>query len=86
VVDDELISMLACPETKQSLQRADEQLVEKINALIKEGKMFNRSQQKLTEPIDGGLICQDDQKYLYPIRDDIPILLTSEAIVVKGMA
>jgi uncharacterized protein YbaR (Trm112 family) len=39
----------------------------------------------VTEKIDGGLIQKDDRKYLYPIRDEIPILLIDESIALEGV-
>jgi uncharacterized protein YbaR (Trm112 family) len=33
----------------------------------------------VTEPVDGGLV-RSDGRFLYPIRDDIPIMLVEEAI------
>ena len=80
MIDEELLNIIACPETKQDLVLADPGLVEKINNLIEKGDLLNRSGQKITETIDGGLIQKDDRKYLYPIRDDIPILLIDESI------
>jgi len=57
----------------------------KINTLIENGELLNRSKQKVTEKIDGGLIQKDDRKYLYPIRDEIPILLIDESIALEGV-
>lgn len=80
MIDEELLNIIVCPETKQDLVLADPGLVEKINNLIEKGGLLNRSGQNITETIDGGLIQKDDRKYLYPIRDDIPILLIDESI------
>ena len=80
MIDEGLLNIIVCPETKQDLVLADPGLVEKINNLIEKGGLLNRSGQKITETIDGGLIQKDDRKYLYPIRDDIPILLIDESI------
>ena len=80
MISEDLLKVIACPETKQDLIVADTDLVDKINNLIESGELLNRIQQKVTETIDGGLIQKDDKKYLYPIRDEIPILLTEESI------
>lgn len=79
MIDPELLNILACPETKEPLALASEEMVEQINLKIGNGAMSNRKQQTVTEKIDGGLV-REDKKYLYPIRDDIPIMLIDEAI------
>jgi len=38
----------------------------------------------VTEPIQAGIIREDGQ-YLYPVRDDIPIMLIGEAIEVASV-
>jgi uncharacterized protein len=83
MVDKELLDILCCPETKQDLTLAEEAMITKINRLIKEGKIKNRCGETVREPIDAGLIRQD-RKYLYPIREDIPIMLIDEAIPCEG--
>jgi uncharacterized protein len=75
----ELLEILACPETKQPLTFAAPALLERINNRIRQGQLTNRRGTSVTAPIDGGLVRQDGQ-YLYPIRDDIPIMLIDEAI------
>ena len=80
MIDEELLKVIACPETKQDLVLAEPELVEKINNLIEKRELLNRSGQQVAEKIDGGLIQKDDRNYLYPIRDDIPILLIDESI------
>lgn len=85
MIRQELLNIIVCPETKQDLVIAESDIVEKINTLIENGDLLNRSKQKVTEKIDGGLIQKDDRKYLYPIRDEIPILLIDESIALEGV-
>jgi uncharacterized protein YbaR (Trm112 family) len=85
MIRQELLNIIVCPETKQDLVIAESDIVEKINTLIENGELLNRSKQKVTEKIDGGLIQKDDRKYLYPIRDEIPILLIDESIALEGV-
>ena len=86
MIDEELLKIIACPATKQDLVLAEPGLVEKINVLIKKGELENRSGQKVEDKIDGGLVQKDDRKYLYPVRDDIPILLIDESISLDAVS
>lgn len=81
-----MLDIIVCPETKQDLVPAEPGLIEKINLLIEKGELRNRSKQTVTEKIDGGLIRKEDRKYLYPIRDDIPILLIDESISLEELS
>ncbi len=79
MVDAELLEILACPETKQPVRLADEELVRRVNAAAAAGTLKNRDGQSVTEPIDAGLL-REDGRYLYPVRDDIPVMLIGEGI------
>ncbi len=84
MLDKELLEILCCPETKQDVAEADEALIAKINESISAGELKNRAGQPVAEKIDGGLI-REDKKYLYAIREDIPIMLIDEAIPLENM-
>jgi uncharacterized protein YbaR (Trm112 family) len=79
MIDRELLDILVCPETKQPVRLADAQLVSRLNASITAGKVNNRAGDSVVEVVAGGLV-REDGKLLYPIRDDIPIMLIDEAI------
>jgi len=83
MVDKELLDILCCPETKQDLTLIEGDVITKINAKIKEGKVKNRGGEVVKEPIDAGLL-REDRKFIYPIREDIPIMLIDEAIPFDG--
>ncbi len=84
-MDRELLNILACPETKQDLEWAPADLIKKINLLIEKGQLANRAGQKLQKKIEGGLLQKVDRKYLYPIREDIPIMLIEESIPLNSV-
>lgn len=83
MIDQALLDILACPETKEAVRLAPDSVVEDVNGMIEAGTLINRGGEKVTEPIDGGLV-RADGKYLYPIREEIPIMLIDEAIPLSG--
>jgi len=78
-MDQELLKILCCPETKQSLNPANQELIEALNRTIRKGTLINRGNKRVNDPLEAGLI-REDQKFLYPVRDNIPIMLIDEAI------
>jgi uncharacterized protein len=79
MVDPELLNLLCCPETHQSLRQADACLLEQLNRQIDAGTLMNRGGRKLSEKIADGLI-REDGKILYPVRNQIPVMLVEEGI------
>lgn len=78
MIDEQLLEILACPEDKTPVSLADAELVSQINEAIKAGRMTNRGGAKVSDPIEGGLVRADGQ-WMYPIRDEIPVMLIDEA-------
>ncbi|MFQ6616843.1 MAG: Trm112 family protein [Fidelibacterota bacterium] len=78
-ISQNLLDILCCPETKENVHLIPEADVERINASIQSGTVRKRSGKPETEVIGGGLL-REDGKYLYPIREDIPVMLIEEAI------
>ena len=79
MVDPELLEILVCPETHQPVRPAGAELLDRLNEAIRSGRVANRGGTAVSEPIDEALIREDD-KILYPVREDIPIMLIDEAI------
>ena len=79
MIDQDLLAILVCPETHQPLQPAAAPLVERLNADIAAGRQQNRGGKTVTEKIDGGLV-RTDGKFLYAVRQDIPVMLIDEAL------
>jgi uncharacterized protein YbaR (Trm112 family) len=78
-VSEELLEILVCPETKQPVALASEEVLRKLARDIEEGKVRNRGGDKVTEPITEGLV-REDGKILYPVDDGIPVMLIEESI------
>jgi len=79
MVDAELLAILVCPEDKTPVTQADAATLAALNARIAAGQVKNRGGHAVTEPVTEGLV-RADGKYLYPVRDDIPVMLIDEAL------
>lgn len=83
-VDKDLLAILCCPETKQDVSLADAGLIARLNEAVRLGQLKNKAKKPVMEPLDGGLI-RADRKILYPIREDIPVMLIEEGIPLEGI-
>jgi uncharacterized protein YbaR (Trm112 family) len=84
-IDKELLAILCCPETKQDVTLATDALISRVNEQISKGEVKNKAGQAVKEKLGGGLL-RADRKILYPIREDIPVMLIEEGIPVEGLA
>ena len=75
----ELLKMVVCPETRTELSEAPRELLDRLNQAIAGRKLTNKAGQTLERKIDGGLLRADGQ-ILYPVVDEIPMLLVDEGI------
>ncbi|MFQ5417437.1 MAG: Trm112 family protein [Myxococcota bacterium] len=78
-VSSELLEILVCPESKQPVSTADNDLLLALNEKIAAGTLRNRGGEKLEKPIVEGLV-REDGKILYPVDDGIPVMLIEESI------
>jgi uncharacterized protein YbaR (Trm112 family) len=79
MITPELLKILCCPASKQTLTLADEATVARLNAQIANQQLTNKAGQLVTDKLDGGLV-RTDGAVLYPIRQNIPVLLVDEGI------
>lgn len=82
-LDKDLLAILCCPETKQNVHLAEDSLIERLNDQVARGELRNKANQAVKEKLDGGLI-RADRKILYPVRDDIPVMLIDEGIPLES--
>ena len=79
MIEQNLLDILVCPETKQPLRVADEDLLARLNASIEAGSVTNRGGETVSAHLTEALV-REDGTTLYPVRDDIPIMLIDESI------
>jgi len=80
MVDPELLKLLCCPETHQSLSPAQPELLQRLNHQIASGTLQNRSARMVSQELAEALL-REDGKVVYPIRDGIPVMLLEEGIL-----
>jgi uncharacterized protein YbaR (Trm112 family) len=78
-IDKDLLAILCCPDTKQAVTLAEESLIQKLNAAIARGELKNVGKRPVSAELDSGLV-RADRKILYPVRDNIPVMLIEEGI------
>lgn len=79
MIDKELLDLLCCPETGSPLAEADGELLARLNEAIAAGRVKNRSGDTVATALAGGLVA-GEANLLYPIVDDLPVMLIDEAI------
>lgn len=84
-MDKRLLEILCCPRTRAGLRLADHDEINIANQAIARGTVTNAAGARLTAPLASALITIDG-KTLYPVIDDIPVLLVDEAILAAQFA
>lgn len=78
-VDGKLLEILCCPVSKTPLTVLGREKLEKLNAAITSSEALYIGGEKVTTPLQEGLIT-DDGKVIYAVQDDIPVLLEEQGI------
>ncbi len=78
-VSQELLEILVCPETKQPVSPASAEILQKLSTQVAAGNLRNRGGEKVAKAPTEGLV-REDGKILYPVEDDIPVMLVEESI------
>ncbi len=78
-VDGKLLEILCCPVSKTPLVRVAPGRLRKLNAAIEAGEVQYVRGEPVTETLREALITEDS-RVIYPVVDDIPILLEERGI------
>jgi uncharacterized protein YbaR (Trm112 family) len=78
-VSSELVEILVCPESKQPVAIASQDVLARVNDKISAGSLRNRGGEKVEKAITEGLL-REDGKILYAVDDGIPVMLIEESI------
>jgi len=78
-VNGKLLEILCCPVSKTPLTVLGRQKLDKLNNAIKSGEALFVDGEKVTDPLQEALITEDG-KVVYPVQDDIPVLLEEKGI------
>lgn len=78
-IDPELLAIIRCPISGEPLREADAATVQQLNARIAAGKVEDRGQRTVDQPV-AGLLVSESSGWMYPIRETIPTLIPDWAI------
>ncbi len=84
MIDDRLLEILVCPKDRKPLTLADPPLLSRLNRAIVAGRVKNRGGRTVEEPLQAALV-RKDRALLYPIIDEIPVLLVDEGIALDQL-
>ncbi len=75
----DFLRILRCPKTLKPLRLASSAELSALNARVAERKLANAAGRVLEASLAAGLV-PEGEPIVYPVDDDIPILLIDEAI------
>ncbi len=78
-ISKQLLEILCCPVSHSPLSIAGKTQLQFLNDQISAGEVITVDGEPLAEPLQAALITQDG-KVLYPVHDDIPVLLYEAGI------
>ncbi len=81
MIDPNILPLLCCPETRQPLRLADQSVLDRVNQAIAGGATKDHAGRPVTQILEAALI-REDGKLLYPIRNQIPLLIAEQGIAV----
>ena len=82
MLNPDLLALLVCPETHQDVALATPEELAGINAAIQRGDVGTVAGTPVDQPVEAALI-RTDRAIAYPVRDDIPVMLVAEGLVLS---
>ena len=79
MIDPEFVKILVCPANRTPVRVASAKEILDLNQKIEEGSLQNIGGRKVDDKLDSGLIREAGDR-LYPVRNNIPVMLVEEAI------
>jgi uncharacterized protein len=79
MLNPELLKILVCPEARLPVALADPVCPRRVNDAIGGGEVTHSGGSPVSQALDSALL-REDGLVLYPIRDDIPVMLIDESI------
>lgn len=79
--DTRLLDIVVCPATHMPLRKLPESLLAQLNERIAAGTLRHVDDSPVTENLEQALVTEDD-RLAYPVRDDMPVLIAEQGIVV----
>jgi uncharacterized protein YbaR (Trm112 family) len=84
-LDNDLLELMVCPDSREKLSLADASLVAQLNARVEKGELTNRAGDPVEQKLDAALV-RDDGEFAYSVIDDIPNLIVDEGIPLQQLA
>ena len=82
-MEQDLLDILCCPETRQPLEQADPAKRDELNAAILRREVRDSLGRLVEAPVED-LLVREDGRRGYAVREGIPVLLVDEALVLDG--
>ena len=78
-MDARFVNLYVCPQNRLPLALAEPALLAGLNAAIAVGGVRNQAGRPVRAPLQQALV-RSDRRMLYPVVNEIPLLLPQEAI------
>ena len=83
-IDRKLLDILCCPVTGVPLQPLRKDQLQKLNAMIEQGKIRQFDDSTVSRPLHEALITENGER-IYRVEDGIPVMLEEQAISARQL-